>query len=88
MSAYAKNAKLELYMSDLNFYLCAFVPEYVNYNMYLLNPDGTLCKDCPEFKEIINGYPTSEAVTVNKIFHLKSPGGELLRELRIVLWYK
>lgn len=75
-------------MDDLNTYMRLFIPYYINYNMYLINPDGTLCKDCPDFKEMINGYPTDEAITVNKIFHIKTINGEYLRELRLVLWYK
>ena len=75
-------------MTELNFYMERFVPPYINYNLYLINPDGSLCKDCPEFKEIINGYPTDEAATVNKLFHLRTVSTEYLRELRMVLWYK
>ena len=75
-------------MDDLNVYMRLFIPYYINYNMYLINPDGSLCKDCPEFQEMINGYPTDEAVTVNKIFHIKTINGEYLRELRIISWYK
>ncbi len=77
-----------LNMTNLSIYMDRFVPEYVNYNLYLINPDGTLCRDCPEFQEIINGYPTDEAATVNKLFHLKTISTEYLRELRMVLWYK
>ncbi|VVB96050.1 Uncharacterised protein [uncultured archaeon] len=77
-----------LNMTNLSIYMDRFVPEYVNYNLYLINPDGTLCLDCPEFQEIINGYPTDEAATVNKLFHLKTISTEYLRELRMVLWYK
>ena len=65
------------------------MPAYVNYNLYLVNPDGTLCDICPEFTEMINGYPTGEAVTVNKIIHLnQSRDLGFIRELRMVLWYK
>jgi hypothetical protein len=74
---------------QLNDYLRLNMPAYINYNLYLINPDGSLCEDCPEFKELINGYPTGEAVTVNKVIHLNQ-GRDLgfMRELRMVLWYK
>ncbi len=75
-------------MDDLNNYLRLFIPYYINYNLYLIEPDGKLCTVCPDFKEIINGYPTDEAVTVNKIFHIRTINGEGLKELRIVLWFK
>jgi len=76
-------------ITQLNDYMRLNMPAYVNYNLYLINPDGTLCDDCPEFKELINGYPTGEAVVVNKLIHLNQ-GSELgfMRELRMVLWYK
>jgi len=76
-------------ITQLNDYMRLNMPPYVNYNLYLINPDGTLCDDCPEFEEMINGYPTGEAVTVNKLIHLNQ-GSELgfMRELRMVLWYK
>lgn len=77
-----------LSMEDLNLYMRLFVPPNINYNLYLINPDGTLCKDCPDFKEITNGYPTDEAVTVNKIFRFKTVSTEYMRELRMILWYK
>lgn len=77
-----------LKMEDLNLYMRLFMPPNINYNLYLINPDGTLCVDCPEFKEIINSYPTKEAVTVNKIFHIKTLSKEYFRELRMTLWYK
>lgn len=75
-------------MDELNLYMRLLLPYYINYNMYLINPDGRLCEDCPEFKEIVNGYPSNEAVTVNKLFHIKTVNGEYIRELRMVLWYK
>ena len=76
-------------ITQLNEYMRLNMPPYVNYNLYLINPDGTLCDICPEFTEVINGYPTGEAVTVNKLIHLNQ-GRELgfIRELRMVLWYK
>lgn len=76
-------------ITQLNDYMRLNMPPYVNYNLYLINPDGTLCDDCPEFKEIINGYPTGEAVVVNKLIHLNQGSGlGFMRELRMVLWYK
>lgn len=76
-------------LTALNEYMRRYLPPYVNFNLYLINPDGTLCYDCPEFKEIINGYPTSEAVTVNKIIHLNQQRDlGFMREIRMVLWYK
>ena len=76
-------------ITQLNNYMRQFMPPYVNYNLYLINPDGSLCQDCPEFKEIINGYPTAEAVTVNKMIHLNQRRDlGFIRELRMVLWYK
>ncbi|MCD4841025.1 MAG: hypothetical protein K8R08_03325 [Methanosarcinales archaeon] len=76
-------------ITQLNDYMRLNMPPYVNYNLYLINPDGTLCDDCPEFKEMINGYPTGEAVVVNKLIHLNQGSGlGFMRELRMVLWYK
>ena len=75
-------------MDELNTYMRLFIPYYINYNMYLITPDGRLCTECPEFQEITNGYPTDEAVTVNKVLHIKTINGEGLRELRMTLWYK
>ena len=76
-------------ITQLNEYMRLNMPPYVNYNLYLINPDGTLCHDCPEFTEIINGYPTGEAVTVNKVIHLNQARDlGFIRELRMVLWYK
>lgn len=76
-------------ITQLNDYMRLNMPAYVNYNLYLINPDGTLCDDCPEFKELINGYPTGEAVVVNKLIHLNQGSGlGFMRELRMVLWYK
>lgn len=75
-------------MDELNTYMRLFIPYYINYNMYLITPDGRLCTECPEFQETINSYPTDEAVTVNKILHIKTIKGEGLRELRMTLWYK
>lgn len=75
-------------MDELNTYMRLFIPYYINYNMYLITPDGRLCTECPEFQEITNSYPTDEAVTVNKIIHIKTINGEGLRELRMTLWYK
>lgn len=75
-------------MVELDTYMRIFIPYYINYNMYLISPDGRLCTECPEFQEIINGYPTDEAVTVSKILHIKTISGEGLRELRMTLWYK
>ena len=76
-------------ITQLNEYMRLNMPPYVNYNLYLINPDGTLCHDCPEFTEIINGYPTGEAVTVNKVIHLNQRRDlGFIRELRMVLWYK
>jgi len=76
-------------ITQLNDYMRLNMPPYVNYNLYLINPDGTLCDDCPEFEEMINGYPTGEAVTVNKLIHLNQGSGlGFMRELRMVLWYK
>jgi hypothetical protein len=76
-------------ITQLNDYMRLNMPPYVNYNLYLINPDGTLCDDCPEFQELINGYPTGEAVVVNKLIHLNQGSGlGFMRELRMVLWYK
>lgn len=74
----------------VNQYARRFIPPYVNYNLYLINPDGTICTICEEFIPIINGYPTDEAVTVNKILHINQQRQDLgyMRELRMVLWYK
>ncbi len=42
-------------ITQLNDYMRFNMPAYVNYNLYLINPDGTLCDDRPEFEELING---------------------------------
>ena len=85
--------------TQLNQYMRRFVPQYVNYNLYLIKPDGKtlnpgdpddmLYLNCRKFEPVINGYPTDEAVTVNKILHI-SKQSDLgnMAELRMVLWYK
>lgn len=75
--------------TELSNYLRNYVPYYINFNLYLINPDGTICRDCKEWREILNGYPTDEAVTVNKLIHInKRMNSGYFRELRMVLWYK
>lgn len=66
--------------TQLSDYMRRFVPQYVNYNLYLIsptgnsvstsNPDDPLFLNCRKFNPVINGYPTDEAVTVNKILHI------------------
>lgn len=66
---------------------------FVNYNFYLISPNGSIFKGCNNFSngQIINGYPTDEAVTVNKLVHINDsanfPVIDKILELRMVLWY-
>ena len=76
----------------LNNYMSRYMPPYVNFNLYLIAPDGKRFERCPKFEEgqLINGYPTSEAVTVNKLVHLQYIPTNIdnILELRMVLWYR
>ncbi|CAG0976273.1 MAG: hypothetical protein OIN86_07825 [Candidatus Methanoperedens sp.] len=78
--------------TELNTYMLRYMPAYVNYNMYLIGPTGNKFTDCPDFKtgEVINGYPTAEAVAVSKLAHIVYPrtGVDNIVEYRMVLWYK
>ncbi len=76
----------------LNEYMKRYMPAYVNFNLYLIGPDGKRFEKCPKFErgELINGYPTAEAVTVSKLIHLNYIPTDIdnILELRMVLWYK
>lgn len=76
----------------LNNYMRSYIPTYVNYNLYLIGPDGKRFEKCPKFErgELINGYPTAEAETVSKLVHLNYIPTDVdnILELRMVLWYK
>ena len=76
----------------LNNYMRRYMPPYVNFNLYLIGPDGKRFEKCPKFDEgqLINGYPTAEAVTVSKLVHIKYIPTDIdnILELRMVLWYK
>ncbi len=81
--------------TKLSQYMRRIVPQHVNYNLYLIKPEGTtlnpsdLYLNCIKSEPVINGYPTDEAVTVNKILHMsKLQDGGNMAELRMVLWYK
>ena len=75
-------------------YKINYFPAYVNYNFYLISPDGTIFKNCPDFNngQLINGYPTEDAVTVNKLVHINFSDNtthiDNILEFRMVLWYK
>jgi hypothetical protein len=53
---------------------------FVNYNIYLISSNGLRFKG---FNNFSNGYPTDEAVTVNKLVLIN----DSILELRMVLWY-
>jgi hypothetical protein len=76
----------------LNKYMRRYMPAYVNFNLYLIEPDGKRFERCPKFEEgqLINGYPTDEAVAVNKLVHIDYIPTDIndILELRMVLWYK
>ncbi len=76
----------------LNKYMKRYMPAYVNFNLYLINSTGERFKKCPKFEEgqLINGYPTAEAVAVNKLIHINYIPTAIndILELRMVLWYK
>jgi len=64
-----------------------YFPAFVNFNFYLISPNGTVF-NCNNFSgQIINGYPTNDAVTVNKLVHINDSGFDKILELRMVLWY-
>ncbi len=68
------------------------MPPYVNYNLYLIGPNGSRFTRCPDFPtgQLINGYLTPEAVAVSKLAHIKYEPTEVdnIVEYRMVLWYK
>ncbi len=78
--------------NELNTYMRRYMPAYVNYNLYLINTTGNRFTKCPDFPtgELINGYPTAEAVTVYKLAHIKYDPRDIdnMVEFRIVMWYK
>ncbi len=84
--------------TNLNTYTRRYLPPYVNYNLYLIGPNGSRFMGCPDFYdpvsgepgELINGYPTAEAVTVSKLTHIQySPTNvNNMTEYRMELWYK
>jgi hypothetical protein len=77
---------------ELNNYMRKYIPPNVNYNLYLLGPTGQRFLRCTKFQDgqLTNGYPTDEAVTVNKLLHIKYPPTNIdnILEMRMVLWYK
>jgi hypothetical protein len=75
---------------ELNNYMRKYVPPNINYNLYLISPTGQRFLQCTKFQDgqLINGYPTDEAVTVNKLLHIKYRSIDDILELRMVLWYK
>ncbi|MDW7725655.1 MAG: hypothetical protein SCH70_00850 [Candidatus Methanoperedens sp.] len=76
--------------TELNKYMLNYTPPNVNYNLYLIDPTGNRFTGCPDLPEgqVINGYPTAEAVTVNKLAHIKYATIDKIVEYRIVLWYR
>ncbi|MCE8428234.1 MAG: hypothetical protein J5U19_07605 [Candidatus Methanoperedens sp.] len=77
----------ETYLKE---YKSNYSAAFVNYNFYLISPNGSIFKNCPEFNngQLINGYPTEDAVTVNKLVHINdSENTAHILELRMVLWY-
>ena len=76
--------------NELKEYLNNYMPPYVDYNLYLIDSHGNRFKKCTKFDEgeLINGYPTDEAVTVNKLVHIKYKDIDDILEYRMVLWYK
>ncbi len=74
----------------LNKYIVEYMPQYVNYNLYLIDSRGDRFTECTKFEdgELINGYPTKDAVTVNKLVHIKYKDFNDILEFRIVMWYK
>ncbi len=76
----------------LNEYMKRYIPAYVNFNLYIIKPDGKRFEKCPKFErgELINGYPTAEAVSVSKLVHLNYIPTDIdnILELRMELWYK
>lgn len=74
----------------LNEYMIKYMPQYINYNLYLIDSKGDRFTKCTKFEdgELINGYPTDEAVTVNKLVRIKYKDFDDILEFRIVMWYK
>lgn len=81
-SSYISSSNIKSYLTNI------FVPSYINYNLYLIDIDGDICKECKNFPPIINGNPTGGAATVSKLIFVKTSTGNHLKELRIILWYK
>jgi hypothetical protein len=82
----------ETYLKE---YKSNYSAAFVNYNFYLISPNGSIFKNCPGFNngQLINGFPTEEAVAVNKLIHINYSGNttaqiDNILELRMVLWYK
>ncbi len=78
--------------TELNMYMRRYIPPNVNYNLYLIGSNGSRFKRCPDFPtgQVINGYPTAEAVAVSKLVHIKYIPTRIdnILEFRMVLWYK
>ncbi len=82
--------------TELNTYTRRYLPSYVNYNLYLIGPNGSRFTRCPDFPtgQVINGYPTAEAMTVSKLTHIRYPPPpytpivDNITEYRMELWYK
>lgn len=81
----------------LNSYIRNYLPLYINYNLYMIGVSGNRFSGCPNFKDtvigepgqVINGYPTSEAVTVSKLVHITYAPTNVdnMVEYRMELWY-
>lgn len=78
--------------TELNKYMRRYIPMNINYNMYLIGPSGNKFTKCPDFPidGVINGFPTAEAVAVNKLVHINYIPTKIdnIVEYRMVLWYK
>lgn len=74
----------------LNKYVSIYTSPNVNYNMYLIGSKGDRFTRCTQFEdgEFINGYPTEDAITVNKLVHVKYGDINNILEFRMVMWYK
>lgn len=74
----------------LNEYVIKYMPQYINYNLYLIDSKGYRFTKCTKFEdgELINGYPTEDAITVNKLVRIKYKDFNDILEFRIVMWYK
>ncbi|MDI6888630.1 MAG: hypothetical protein QMC78_02890, partial [Methanocellales archaeon] len=79
-----------LSLTDLNDMLHSYIPENVEFNLYFYDSTGEIAYTYEGEKlTIINGNPTTEAVTVNvPVFATIDGTNYETYEAKLVLWYK